>query len=203
MPPPQPLQFGRYYHIYNRGVNRESLFKEEKNYTYFLRLYARYIEPVAATFAYCLLNNHFHFLLWIKTDQTGPISEIGPVSPKSLNPSRQFNNLFIAYAKAINKTYQRTGPLFESPFRRIPIENDSYFIHLITYIHRNPQNHGFVEDFRDWPYSSYRAIVSDNPTFIRKKMVLEWFGARSNFEEAHLAEGDDNTFQALVDQDWL
>ena len=57
----QPLQFGQYYHIYNRGNNRENLFAEQRNYPYFLKLYAKHILPVAKTFAYCLLPNHFHF----------------------------------------------------------------------------------------------------------------------------------------------
>ena len=63
---PAPLQHGRYYHIYNRGVNRENLFVEERNYRYFLQLYARHVEPIAYTYAYCLLRNHFHFLVQIK-----------------------------------------------------------------------------------------------------------------------------------------
>ena len=125
-----------------------------------MKLYAKYIEPVAETFAYCLLSNHFHLLVRIKSveeqaeteTQTGPVSETGPVfTPK--DPSRQFNNLFIVYAKAINKAYQRTGALFESPFKRKLVVNDRYFTYLIAYIHQNPRKHGFVKDFRDWPYS--------------------------------------------------
>jgi len=63
---PIPLQPGKYYYIYNRGNNRENIFLEERNYPYFLRHYARHIEPVADTFVYCLLRNHFHFLVRIK-----------------------------------------------------------------------------------------------------------------------------------------
>ena len=64
-----PLLPGVYYHIYNRGNNREDLFIEKRNYPYFLSLYAKHIEPVADTFAYCLLRNHFHFSLRIKTEE--------------------------------------------------------------------------------------------------------------------------------------
>jgi len=60
------LQSGVYYHIYNRGNNRENLFLEEKNYPYFLFLYEKHIEPVADTYAYCLMRNHFHLLVRIK-----------------------------------------------------------------------------------------------------------------------------------------
>lgn len=67
MTSPAALQYGQYYHIYNRGNNQENLFREERNYRYFLKLYASYIEPIADTYAYCLLRNHFHLLVRIKT----------------------------------------------------------------------------------------------------------------------------------------
>jgi len=67
MSKPTPLQYGRYYHIYNRGNNRENIFIDGRNYSHFLKLYTRYVEPVADTYAYCLLRNHFHFLVRIKT----------------------------------------------------------------------------------------------------------------------------------------
>ena len=63
---PEPLQFGQYYHIYNRGNNGETLFCEDRNYPYFLKLYAKYTEPVSETYAYCLMSNHFHLLVRIK-----------------------------------------------------------------------------------------------------------------------------------------
>jgi hypothetical protein len=66
MTKPEPLQFGQYYHIYNRGNNGETLFCEDRNYPYFLELYAKYIEPVAETYADCLMSNHFHLLVRIK-----------------------------------------------------------------------------------------------------------------------------------------
>jgi len=64
-----PLQQGVFYHIYNRGNNRENIFIEERNYILFMKQYSRYIFPVADTYAYCLLRNHFHFLVRIKTEQ--------------------------------------------------------------------------------------------------------------------------------------
>ncbi len=65
MTSPAPLQRGQVYHIYNRGNNREEIFIQERNYRHFLQLYAQYVEPVADTYAYCLLRNHFHFLVRI------------------------------------------------------------------------------------------------------------------------------------------
>ena len=74
MTDPEPLLGDQYYHVYNRGNNREPLFRERRNYPYFLKLYAKYIEPVAETYAYCLLKNHFHLLIRTKDEEleTGP-----------------------------------------------------------------------------------------------------------------------------------
>lgn len=67
MTSPAPLLFDTYYHIYNRGVNRVNIFMEERNYEYFLQLYEKHIEPVVDTFGYCLLRNHFHLLVRVKS----------------------------------------------------------------------------------------------------------------------------------------
>jgi len=204
MPGPEPLQHERFYHIYNRGINGEALFREERNYHHFLKLWAKYIEPIAETYAYCLLNNHFHFLVRIKETETGPISnlrfvEIGPV----LAVSRQFNNLFIAYAKAVNKAYDRTGGLFESPFKRKLVDSDRYFSALVVYIHQNPQRHGFVNDFRDWPYSSYHAVLSSQATRVQRGEVLDWFDGSVGFRDAHLILVDEALIEPLIAEDWV
>ncbi|MCA9933915.1 MAG: hypothetical protein KC415_08330 [Anaerolineales bacterium] len=185
-----PLSPGQFYHIYNRGNNGETLFREERNYRYFLTLYAQYIEPVADTFAYCLLRNHFHFFIRIKDHQEHGSSE--PRSLVSLDPSKQFARLFGTYTKAFNKAYQRNGRLFSDRFQRKPVTNYAYFVTLIAYIHRNPQKHNFVNDFRDWPYSSYNAIVRNAvpvgnriPTHIQWQTVITWFDGPEPFLETH------------------
>jgi putative transposase len=190
MPNPEPLRYGQYYHVYNRGNSGESLFREERNYPYFLKLHGRFIEPVAETYAYCLLSNHFHFLVRIKDHPSTP-------------PSRAFASLFGTYAKAFNRAYHRTGSLFEKPFRRRHVDNHRYFAALVAYIHRNPQIHGFVEDFRDWPYSSYRAIRSSKPSRIQRADVLDWFDGPAGFEEAHTSQADEALIQPLIVDDWI
>jgi hypothetical protein len=81
--------------------------------------------------------------------------------------------------------YNRTGSLFEHPFHRIEVATDAYFVHLINYIHQNPQLHGFVDDFRAWPFSSYGTILSQRPTRVQRDSVLEWFGGRVGFLDCH------------------
>lgn len=175
---------------------------EERNYHYFLKLYAQYIHPIADTCAYCLLPNHFHFLLRVKTDEErmpGGLRQSVTNTERlaqSLKPaSRHFNNKFIAYTKAINKAYNHTGSMFESPFRRKLVESESYFITLVLYIHRNPYHHQ-IADFRDWPWSSYRAILSDSPTRVQRDWLLETFGGWEAFVRAHLREA---TEEIIVD----
>jgi len=204
MTSPHPLQYGLTYHIYNRGNNRENVFFEERNYRYFLQLYAKYIEPVAVTFVYCQLRNHFHVLLRIKTVEEQAAyhqaqeSEL-PFKPR--RPSQQFGNLFNAYAKAMNRAYERTGSLFEHPFRRILVTSDTHFVQLVAYIHQNPEKHGFVDDFRDWPHSSYHTLLSDKPTRLQRKEVWEWFEGRAGFEAYHRREVSERQIAPLTLED--
>ena len=143
------------------------------------------------------MKNHFHLLVRIKTtdelvksfsseDQTGLINQSGLERHLARTPSRSFGNLFVAYTKGANKEYDRTGALFESPFGRKTVHNERYFYQLIIYIHQNPQKHGFVTDFRDWPYSSYNGITSTKPSRLDRDAVLELFGGADGFKQQHI-----------------
>ncbi|MBI4790490.1 MAG: transposase [Chloroflexi bacterium] len=189
------LQFGKYYHIYNRGINRENIFFEARNYVYFLALYVKYIETIADTFAYCLMRNHFHLL--VRIIETFEVSQ----TSKVCDPTQQFSNLFNAYAKAINKAYGRTGSLFEGRFGRIEVTSAEYFKNLIVYIHRNPQKHGFVEDFREYPYSSYATILADKPTRLKRDAVVKWFRSQDAVRACHQSEPDTRAIRYLVEDD--
>ena len=205
MTSPPPLSYNQYYHIYNRGNNREDIFLKERNYRYFLALYARYIQPVADTYAYCLLRNHFHFLVRIKTvEEQREYAETPRVSPAFIpkRPSQEFGNLFNAYAKAFNRAYGRTGSLFQNPFGRVIVTSDARFQGLIAYIHQNPQKHGLAACFREWPYSSYHALLSTKPTRLRRDQVLAWFVGRAGFEGTHEGFVDERRVAPLVPADF-
>ena len=201
----EPLQSDSYYHIYNRGINGENIFKEERNYSFFLERYAHYIEPFAETYAYSLLKNHFHLLI-----RTRPEVEIrekltkinsdfseqinGIIQRKqSLHTEKpiewilrnSFSSLFKSYSQSINNAHNRTGRLFEQPFRRILVDSNDYFTELIYYIHRNAENHGFVEDFKLYPYSSYHSHLSTSSTKLRRNEVIDWFGNKEAFKKFH------------------
>ncbi len=204
-----PLLFhDTYYHIYNRGVNRENVFIEDRNYGYFLLLYAKHIEPVAQTFAYCLLKNHFHLLVKIKAEEEIQIPQsqeqtlrVSETLRVSLYPSKKFSDLFKAYAKSINKAYGRTGSLFQHPFGRVPITSDRQFFRVIAYIHQNPQKHQFVEDFREWKYSSYHTILSEKPTHLQRNTVLDWFGGKEQYVDLHTLMETEEQSQWFAEDD--
>jgi putative transposase len=211
----EPLQPEKIYHIYNRGINGENIFKEERNYRYFLEKYAKCVSPIADTYAYCLLKNHFHLAVKIKSEQeiidfylakkgiknddtnVGKVFNFGEaqslpevsigvnIPPVSQIINQQFAVLFNGYAQAINKAYNRTGGLFEQSFRRIMVDTDAYFTELIYYIHHNPEKHGFVTDFRDYPHSSYHSHLSMASTKLKRDEVINWFGNKNEFRKFH------------------
>ncbi len=181
----QPVIEGQYFHIYNRGVNGENLFKEERNYYYFLQQYRFYCSDVLETLAYCLLKNHFHLLVYIKEDVEVPRKD-GKGMFKQ-NASKQLGHFFNSYAQSINKAHNRTGPLFESPFERKLIDDESYLMSMIYYCHRNAVHHGFVNDLRDWEFSSYHSILKNDNSFLAADKIINRFGSVVSFEEAHKA----------------
>lgn len=142
---------GHYYHVYNRGVNRESIFREEANYFYLLKLIRKAQNEFAVSvIAYCLMPNHYHFLL--RQDGQYSISDF-------------MQSIFNAYPKAFNKKYGRSGIIFEGRFKSVHVDTDAYLIYLSSYIHRNPidTNPPLVQRIEDWPFSNY----------------LEWIGLRN------------------------
>ena len=118
------------------------------------------------------------------------------------NPSRCFANFFDAYAKAFNKAYGRTGALFQRPFGRIEVRDEAYLARLVVYIHHNPQRHGLIADFRDWPYSSYRPLLTEKPTQLRRGEVLAQFGGAEAMAALHRAVVEDYELAALAPDDF-
>ena len=179
----QPLIEGQFFHLYSRGVNRIDIFKEKRNYYFFLEQYKAYCTDVFETYAYALMKNHFHLLVYIKENVEVPkYSGQGTIR---LTASKQLSHFLNSYAQSVNKAYGRTGPLFESPFERKLIDDDSYLTSLIFYCHYNPQLHGFVNDFKEWEFTSFHAIQRSDNTFLSSKEILHWFGGGSEFIKAH------------------
>ena len=146
------LKWGQTYHIYNRGNNRGQIFFEDENYAYFMSLYKKYLLCYVELYAYCLLQNHFHLLLRIKEqEQISSGSEV------------HISSMFGTYVKAFNHRYKRTGSLFEGRYQRKEVMNNNQLFSTLVYIHQNPQKHGLVSSFEDWPYSSYQHYLDRDP----------------------------------------
>jgi putative transposase len=188
----EPLEYSNFYHIYNRGINSCNLFEENTNYEYFLRLYEHHISPVANTYAWVLMKNHFHFLVRIKDKKevmTFKPDRSIDLSGLSIPPPHQhFSNFFNAYSKAYNKRYKRHGSLFERPFKRKLVSNPEYLKQLVIYIHNNPVHHGFVENIIDYPWSSYLTCISEKSLRIQSNSVIEWFKDDIGFKNMHSTE---------------
>lgn len=196
---PTLLLYDTYYHIYQRGRDRDDIFIEERNYEFFLSMYFKYIEPIAETFAYCMLPNHYHMLVRVKPQKEIEAFLRFSETNRPLDAEyagRKFSELHLAYSRTIRDAYGKSENLFQDELGYIPVETEG-FQKVISGIHQNPQKHQLVKDFRDWKHSSYDLIPSDDPTKIRRETVLEWFGGRKEYLKFHKeasADGDNSWF---------
>ncbi|MGJ8746112.1 transposase [Polaribacter sp.] len=194
----ETIKLDHFYHIYNRGINGEDLFYSDENYRYFLKLYKKYIFPVAETFAWCLLKNHFHFLVKIRTEVEICTNFSIDTEKAVKKPSQQFSHFFNAYVQAINNQNKRHGSLLEKLFRRIELKDETYLKNLILYIHNNPIQHGFDKKLTDYPWSSYFSIISDKKSAIEKDKVIYQFETKENFIDSHQLKID-----SIATEKWL
>lgn len=197
----EKLEFGKYYHIFNRGNNHQNIFFETENYYHFLRLMDRYIDPICEVYAWALLKNHFHLLVYIKEENDIDINNLYFSVKKTtvkINISQQFSNWFNAYTKAINKRYNRSGSLLEKPFERKQVDHESYFQKLIYYIHNNPVKHGFVSHPVEYPWTSYLSILSEKETKLKRERVIHFFNNKANFIQVHQQQLDLTEIEKLM-----
>lgn len=151
-----------FYHVYNRGVEKRKIFVDDADYKVFLNLLKRYLSKETSkdkfgrdgkTFygdmellAFCLMPNHFHFLIYVNDE------------PRAM--SNMISRVCTAYTMYFNKRYKRVGHLFQGRFKASRITTDEYLVHISRYIHLNPK------EYLDWPYSSLPYYMKD--------WVAEW-----------------------------
>jgi putative transposase len=166
---PQYLQ-GQYYHIYNRGANRQSIFYGKENYLFVLRRMREYSQDLHITLvAYCLLPNHYHWLV----RQEG-------VEAAGRLPQAVFNS----YTKALNNRNNRSGTLFQGPYRVIHVQDDDHLLHLCRYIHTNPVRHGIAADLTLWPYSNYLEWIEQrNGVLVDRGFIRAHFGSAEQYRQ--------------------
>ncbi len=171
-----------FYHVYNRGNNRQHIFFNNENYLFFLRKVRRQLFPISKIMAYCIMPNHFHFIIMATDDSVKERPSFGGKPMQEL--PYQIGILLSSYAQAINKQNKTTGSLFQQKTKAKSLidinekgEKESYLETCFHYIHQNPLIAGIVKDLSQWPYSSYLDYTGErNGTLCDTKMFLNLIG---------------------------
>ncbi len=188
---------GRYYHIYNRSINNELVFRSPENFVYFLNKYRKYVDDYISTIAYCLMPTHFHFFVYVNevtVEKMESTSKVDSISSDSIYTDQvdiqmqQLKNnigiLLSSYAKAINKRYQRHGSLFQQHTSAIEVDDLSYLLWMVTYIHQNPVRAGIVNKIEDWEFSSYRDYIGmRNGTLPKVEVIMNYYKSIDDFKQ--------------------
>ncbi|MEM1325895.1 MAG: hypothetical protein AAGI23_08075 [Bacteroidota bacterium] len=202
----QPLHPDHVYHVYNRSIGGERLFRTNENHQFFLNQWERYVHPFCKTYAYCLLPDHLHFVVAVRSEEDLAL-EIPKLKTTVAQQweakeaitadvlMHQFSRLFSSYAQSYNKIYKRPGSLFQKGFKRVLVKDNDRLLQLVQYVHQNPLHHGLTRRYEDWVYSSYRAYLRDQFTLVAREEILELFDAnievaRKDFLQFHQEQKD-------------
>ena len=188
---------GDIYHMYNQGNNKEQIFLSDRNYEYFIGKMKKHLLPYVDVLAYCLMPNHFHWLVHVKEEACLPSNMIKPILKYGVESdsyqqilSKEIGVMIRSYTRAINKQEDRSGSLFRK-LTKIKKTNELGFINSETekhlegfrnytgdcfnYIHQNPVKAGLTEKAQDWKYSSasdYLGLVENS--ICNKAMALRF-----------------------------
>jgi len=184
---------GSIYHIYNRGNNREIIFRDEQDYRAFLfrlglvlgikkehlnnseltkspksRIRIESLEPGSFKLhAFCLMPNHFHLLVEQCSEET---------------ISKLFLKFLTSFSRYVNLKHKRVGYVFQDRFKAVQIESNSQLMLISSYIHMNPVKDDMVRKPENYKWSSYNDLISDkNNHFIDDKFLVDIFGGVNNF----------------------
>ena len=147
-----------FYHIFNRGNNKQRIFIHEKNYQFFLGKIEEYVCPHCEVVAYCLMPNHFHLLIYVDEVQNLP-------SGKMQILQRKIGTLQSSYTRAINIQEKRTGALFQPKCKVLEVSTEHASV-CFHYIHQNPLKAGLCRSLEAWGYSSFNEYL-DSETYAK------------------------------------
>ena len=155
-------------HVYNRGVDRNTIFHRIRDYDYFMELMAdSMVDSNIRLLLHCLLPNHFHFVVQ---------------QAKAYAVSNFVKRVCEVYAKHLNSTRSRSGHLFQDRFKAKLVEDQASLIRLSRYIHFIPVTSGVVESISKWKYSSIQAYIdSKNQGFVTVDPILRLVGGRDEY----------------------
>jgi REP element-mobilizing transposase RayT len=187
-----PLLPGSVYHLVTRAVGSEKLFRSDNNYGFLLQRYQKHIQPVAETFAWCLLPNHLHLMVRIRPIEIlelhfKEVKKNKPFHPEILPDfvMERFSNWLNSYTKSFNKMYSRKGSLFIDYLRRKEVKDDNQFRATVFYIHKNPVHHEYCKKISDWKWSSFSSLLSQKPTNLLRNEVIDTFDGEQGFIAYH------------------
>ncbi len=152
------------YHIILRGTNQQVIFEDEEDYLKFIETLEKY-KAVSEykVFAYCLMSNHIHILIKVGKEDLDLIMK----------------RIAGSYVYWYNWKYYRRGHLFQDRFKSEPIEDDSYFLTVLRYIHQNPVKAGIVKSIDQYKYSSYNDYIEKANSIIDAEFALSLIGKES------------------------
>lgn len=191
-----PFVDGQIYHIYNRGVEKKSIFEDYRDLLRFLKTMQYYQlsgpkprlsffspsslnqpdpqKKVVEIICYCLMPNHFH--LMIRQVGEGGITEF-------------ISKLSNSYTKYYNIRHHRVGPLLQGEFKAVLVETDEQLLHLSRYIHLNPLVSFIVNVLDQYRWSSYHEFLSGEG-FCRKDLILRLFNSPADYQSFVLNQAD-------------
>ena len=161
----------QYYHVYNRGNNKQLVFLEPENYRFFLQQFRkRILMAQCDLIAFCLMPNHYHSVV-----------RVGDCEDFS-NVMRGFTT---SYVKSFNAWHHRVGHLFQSNTQMRLVESEEDLISLCRYVHLNPVTAGLVQSPEDWEFSDYQEWISEELTAgsQRWKVRDEWFSNGGDYKQ--------------------
>ena len=171
------------YHIYNQGNNKEQLFFLDTQYAHFLSLYKSHIFPHCETICWCLMPNHFHFMIYTDNRCLQKIQQGGLL----LDPvTNGFRKTLSSYSHQLNKNSGRSGALFRPKTKSKCLTEDStntgnynnrrsFVQSCFDYIHQNPVEAGLVEDAEQWQWSSSSFYGNKKTDLLCNKEIADRF----------------------------
>jgi putative transposase len=167
------LTEGDIYHVFNRGNNSQPIFFNLDNYSFFMQSVRKYLGSKCDMIAWCLMPNHFHFLVHANSHSTEIVKD-GSFERQQF--SQGIKMLLSSYTKALNKQQKRTGSLFQQNTKalHIPASKNNPAQTVFHYIHQNPMKAKLVSKMEDWDYSSFKDYIGKrNGTLCNKTLAKE------------------------------
>ncbi len=193
MQKPRNFITGNYYHLYNRGVAKQNIFRSPRDYQALLNRFAYYLNPaikppvsrltrkelaeklaiqvkspLIKMIQYCLMPNHFH--LFLQQLENNGIDQFIRIALDS-------------YSRYFNTKHERVGPVFQGRFKSVEVEDDDQCMHLSRYIHLNPCIANIANKPEDYEWSSYQSFLQKNKSRVcNPKLILDYFKSSKDYQ---------------------